>query len=261
MPEIGDPAPDFMLLDGEGTTVRHSGLYGKQVVLYFYPRDLTPGCTEQDCDFRDRHAELAAAGAVVLGVSPDSDKSHRKFAGRHSLPFALLVDADTAVAAAYEVWKEKSMYGRTFMGIERLTFLIDPEGRIARIWPRVKDAGHGQDVLLAVSASYPSATDAEFSLQLDYAQGCLEPATIQGPWARRVQLLRTAIPAGSRLGITLSGTRSRAWSQPGLLPRIIFRPFREVSCSAHPAFLPCPGMRAAPGAIRGPPLFAGVGAL
>ena len=150
------------------------------------------------------------------------------------------------------------MYGRTFMGIERSTFLIDPEGRIARIWPRVKDAGHGQDVLLAVSASYPSATDAEFSLQLDYAQGCLEPATIQGPWARRVQLLRTAIPAGSRLGITLSGTRSRAWSQPGLLPLYHLPPIPGgvMFCAPGiPSRLPrhagCPRRHPRPTALRG----------
>ncbi len=111
---------------------------------------MTPGCTQESCDFRDRHSALQEAGAVVLGVSPDSAKSHSKFAAKYELPFTLLADEDNAVATAYGVWKEKSMYGRAFMGIERTTFLIDENGNLARIWPKVKVNGHGDEVLAAV---------------------------------------------------------------------------------------------------------------
>ena len=150
---IGRPAPDFALQDGEGNTVRLSELRGKKVVLYFYPKDLTPGCTQEACDFRDRHAELQAAGAVVLGVSPDDAKSHRKFAAKHGLPFPLLADTERAAATAYGVWKEKSLYGRTYMGVERTTVLIDEQGNVAKVWPKVKVAGHGDAVLAAVKLS------------------------------------------------------------------------------------------------------------
>lgn len=150
MLKVGDPAPDFVLPDGEGNEVRLSDLHGRKVVLYFYPKDMTPGCTQEACDFRDRHGGLRAAGAVLLGVSPDDARSHQKFTAKHGLPFSLLVDADSGVATAYGVWKEKSMYGRTYLGVERTTFLIDEEGKIARIWPRVKVAGHGDEVLAAV---------------------------------------------------------------------------------------------------------------
>lgn len=152
MPLVGETAPDFELPDATGTPHRLSELRGKVVVLYFYPKDMTPGCTQQACDFRDRHADLDAAGAVVLGVSPDSSKSHVKFAGKYELPFTLLADEGSVVATLYGVWKEKSMYGRTFMGVERSTFLIDTKGQIARVWPKVKVAGHGDEVLEAVQA-------------------------------------------------------------------------------------------------------------
>jgi peroxiredoxin Q/BCP len=150
MPTVGEPAPDFELPDASGNPVRLSSLRGKKVVLYFYPKDMTPGCTQEACDFRDRHAEIEAAGAVVLGISPDSPKRHGKFAEKYALPFTLLADEDSAVATAYGVWKEKSMYGRTFMGIARSTFLIDEAGVITRMWPKVKVAGHGDEVLAAV---------------------------------------------------------------------------------------------------------------
>lgn len=150
MLQVGDTAPDFMLSDGNGGTVSLSGLRGKKVVLYFYPKDMTPGCTQQACDFRDRYADLTDAGVVLLGVSPDSVKSHGKFAGKYELPFPLLADEDQTVANAYGVWQEKSMYGRTFMGIVRTTFLIDEEGKIACIWPKVKVSGHSDEVLAAV---------------------------------------------------------------------------------------------------------------
>lgn len=150
MPAEGDLAPDFSLLDGSGNTVRLADLRGRKVVLYFYPKDMTPGCTQQACDLRDRHDLIQAAGAVVLGVSPDGVKSHQKFAARYELPFPLLADTDNAAAEAYGVWKEKSMYGRSYMGIERTTFLIDEHGRIARVWPKVKVTGHAAEVLAAL---------------------------------------------------------------------------------------------------------------
>ncbi len=150
MLQVGDTAPEFSLPDGGGGTVTLAGLRGKKVVLYFYPKDLTPGCTQEACDFRDRHTELRDAGAVLLGISPDSTSSHQKFSAKYSLTFPLLSDTDSVVATAYGVWKEKSMYGKTYMGIERTTFLIDEAGKIARIWPKVKVAGHGDEVLAAV---------------------------------------------------------------------------------------------------------------
>ena len=150
LPQVGDRAPDFSLLDQNGEPhdlARHAG---KQVVLYFYPKDSTPGCTTQACDFRDQHASLAAAGAVVLGVSPDSAASHTKFAAKHELNFPLLVDSDHRVAEAYGVWGEKSMYGRKFLGITRATFLIGADGKIARIWPKVSVKGHVAEVRAAL---------------------------------------------------------------------------------------------------------------
>lgn len=150
MPNVGDPAPDFELPDASGAPVRLSNLRGKKVVLYFYPKDMTPGCTQEACDFRDRHAAIEAAGAVVLGISPDSSKSHGKFTAKYELPFTLLADEGSAVVTAYGVWKEKSMYGRTYMGVERSTFLIDEAGNVARVWPKVKVAGHGDEVLAAL---------------------------------------------------------------------------------------------------------------
>ncbi|HEU4753919.1 MAG TPA: thioredoxin-dependent thiol peroxidase [Armatimonadota bacterium] len=150
MLNVGDPAPDFELQDADGRTVRLSDLRGRKVILYFYPRDMTPGCTQQACDFRDRFAEIQAAGVVLLGVSPDSGKSHQKFAAKYELPFPLLADDEKRAATAYGVWKEKSLYGRSYMGIERTTFLIDEQGKLARIWPKVKVAGHGEAVLAAL---------------------------------------------------------------------------------------------------------------
>ena len=152
MLETGSAAPDFTLPDASGNAVSLSSLRGKKAVLYFYPKDMTPGCTQESCDFRDRHEALQAAGAVVLGISPDSPKSQTKFAAKYELPFTLLSDGDSGVATAYGVWKEKSMYGRTFMGVERTTFLIDESGTIARIWPKVTVNGHGDEVLAAVKS-------------------------------------------------------------------------------------------------------------
>jgi thioredoxin-dependent peroxiredoxin len=150
MPAAGDVAPEIALLDQDGTDVRLSDYRGRKVVLYFYPKDDTSGCTTQACGLRDRIGEVDARDAVVLGVSPDPVASHRKFADKYDLPFRLLADTDHAVAEAYGVWKEKSMYGRKYMGVERTTFLIDEDGRISEVLEKVKPAGHVDDVLARI---------------------------------------------------------------------------------------------------------------
>ncbi len=147
--KIGSPAPDFTLpRNGEGT-VTLSKLQGKAVILYFYPKDDTSGCTAEAIDFSALGGEFEAANAVVIGVSPDSVKSHDKFAAKHSLSVMLASDEEKAVLEAYGVWKEKSMYGKKYMGVERTTFLVAPDGKIAEIWNKVKVAGHAQAVLEA----------------------------------------------------------------------------------------------------------------
>lgn len=143
----GDAAPAFEALDETGKRHALRDYKGKTVVLYFYPKDSTPGCTTEACDFRDLSPKYAKKGAVVLGVSADSAKSHQNFKTKQSLNFPLLVDEDKALAKAYGVWKEKSMYGRTFMGIERSTFVIGPDGRLAQVIRKVSVAGHAAAVL------------------------------------------------------------------------------------------------------------------
>ena len=150
MIEEGTPAPNFELTSDSGETVSLSGLRGKPVILYFYPKDDTPGCTKEACDFRDAFPRFDKVDAVVVGVSPDSPDSHRKFKKKYSLPFRLLSDESHKVAESFGVWKEKSMYGRNYMGIERTTVVIDRKGRIARIFPKVKVAGHALEVESAV---------------------------------------------------------------------------------------------------------------
>jgi peroxiredoxin Q/BCP len=140
--EAGDRAPDFTLPADDGSTVSLGKLRGKRVVLYFYPKDDTPGCTTQACDLRDDMSRLKKAGVVVLGVSPDSVKSHGKFKDKFELNFPLLADEDHAVAEAYGVWKEKNNYGIKALGIVRSTFLIDEQGKIIDVWRRVKAAEH-----------------------------------------------------------------------------------------------------------------------
>jgi thioredoxin-dependent peroxiredoxin len=130
-PRVGDPAPDFTARTDKGETVHLSDYRGKRVVLYFYPKDDTPGCTTQACGFRDAYPQIEERNAVVLGVSPDGEEAHRKFKTKFDLPFTLLVDSDHAIAEAYGVWGERSMYGKTFMGILRSHFVIDEQGRIA----------------------------------------------------------------------------------------------------------------------------------
>ena len=146
----GDLAPDVCLETDSGETLRLSGLKGKNVVLYFYPKADTSGCTKEACEFRDASAKYRAAGAVILGVSPDGVAAQGRFKGKYGLPFALLADVERKAAEAYGVWKEKSMYGRKYMGIERSTFLIGRDGRIARIFSKVKAAGHAAEVLAAL---------------------------------------------------------------------------------------------------------------
>src|SRR3954453_949720 len=150
MLQEGQPAPEFETRDGAGTTVRLTDLRGRPIVLYFYPKDDTSGCTKEACGFRDEYAALQATGALLLGISPDDEESHRKFAAKFNLPFQLLADPGAAIATAYGVWKEKSMYGRTYMGVERPTFIIDPEGKIRKIFPKVKVDGHVAEVLAAL---------------------------------------------------------------------------------------------------------------
>jgi peroxiredoxin Q/BCP len=147
----GEAAPDFTLTSDSGEAVTLSELQGKPVVLYFYPKDDTPGCTAQACGIRDAYGEFERAGAVVLGVSPDDESSHVRFKQKHGLPFTLLADTDHAVADAYGVWGEKSYAGRTYMGVKRSTFVIDPDGNVARVMHDVKPATHADDVLAALS--------------------------------------------------------------------------------------------------------------
>jgi peroxiredoxin Q/BCP len=149
----GDPAPDFTLPDQDGNPVSLSALRGKTVVLYFYPKADTPGCTTQACGVRDHRADYEQADAVVLGVSPDAVKAVAKFDQKHDLGFPLLADEGHQVAEQYGVWVEKSMYGRTYMGNERTTFVIDPEGTIKDILRKVKPAEHDDLVLAAVAAT------------------------------------------------------------------------------------------------------------
>jgi peroxiredoxin Q/BCP len=149
----GSPAPDFELRSDAGETVRLSSLRGKPVVLYFYPKDHTSGCTTQACGIRDAWSEFERAGAVVLGVSPDDVASHRSFRADYELPFTLLADPDHEVAEVYGVWGEKSRYGRTYMGINRSTFVIDAEGLVRKVMHDVKPATHADDVLAVLGAA------------------------------------------------------------------------------------------------------------
>jgi thioredoxin-dependent peroxiredoxin len=149
---VGDKSPDFSLPASGGKTISLSSLKGKNVVLYFYPKDDTPGCTVEAKDFRDHLKEFEKANAVILGASKDSVKSHEKFQEKFCLPFPLLSDEIGSLCADYGVWVEKSMYGKTYMGIERTTFLIGKDGTIKNIWPKVKVDNHVQEVLAAVKA-------------------------------------------------------------------------------------------------------------
>ena len=150
MVQEGELAPGFTLPADDGSEVSLENFRGKRVVLYFYPKDDTPGCTAQACDLRDNHSAIRARGAVVLGVSPDPPSSHVKFREKYQLDFPLLSDVDHQVAKAYGVWKEKSMYGRKYWGIERSTFMIDEGGVVVEAWRKVKPKGHAERVVEAL---------------------------------------------------------------------------------------------------------------
>lgn len=146
----GDQAPAFTAITTDGSTLKLADLKGRSVVLYFYPRDDTPGCTKEACAFRDAWAQFQRKGAVVLGVSTDPVKSHQKFTEKFNLPFPLLADEDKAIVQAYGVWGEKTFMGRKFEGTHRVTFLIGPDGKIRHVWPKVKPEEHAAEVLAAL---------------------------------------------------------------------------------------------------------------
>jgi thioredoxin-dependent peroxiredoxin len=146
----GTPAPDFTLPTDTGAELTLSSLKGQWVVLYAYPKDDTSGCTTQACEFRDLFPRFTKSKAVILGISPDPVKSHVKFKAKYELPFTLLADTEKSVLQAYDVWKEKSMYGRKYMGVERTTFVIDPQGRIVKVFEKVKPAGHAEEVMAVI---------------------------------------------------------------------------------------------------------------
>jgi peroxiredoxin Q/BCP len=148
----GDPAPEIELADDSGNPFRLSALRGKNVVLYFYPKANTSGCTKEACAFRDNTKKFTKADTVIVGVSPDKTAAQASFKAKYDLPFTLLADTGHAAAQAWGVWKEKSMYGRKYMGVERSTFLIDKKGKVARIFPKVKIEGHAEEVLEALAA-------------------------------------------------------------------------------------------------------------
>jgi peroxiredoxin Q/BCP len=152
MPELkeGDKAPAISVETDDGSHFELSSLKGKNVVLYFYPKADTPGCTKESCEFRDTSEKLTKANTVIVGVSPDTSKAQAKFKEKFDLPFTLLADVEHKVAEDYGVWKEKSMYGKKYMGIERTTFVIDPKGKIKKIFPKVKVEGHAEEVLAAI---------------------------------------------------------------------------------------------------------------
>ncbi|WP_338277790.1 thioredoxin-dependent thiol peroxidase [Corallococcus caeni] len=205
MPQAGDKAPGFSLPDQSGATVSLSQLKGRHIVLYFYPKDATPGCTTEACDFRDEHSALVKAGAVVLGVSPDSVASHQKFATKQGLPFSLLADPDHALADAYGVWGEKSLYGRKFMGLIRATFLIGPDGKVVRVWPKVKVAGHVAEVLSALqggsSDEAPAKAPAPKAPAAKKAPAAeAKPAAVKKPAAKKTPAAKPAAKASARKG-------------------------------------------------------------
>ena len=152
LPEIGQDAPDFELPSDGGGTVSLSALKGRSVVLYFYPKDDTSGCTIEAIDFSALKTDFDEAGAIIVGLSPDSAKSHDKFKAKHALSVVLASDEEKSVLDAYGVWVEKSMYGKKYMGVERTTILVGPDGKVRKVWPKVKVPGHAKDVLDAVKS-------------------------------------------------------------------------------------------------------------
>ena len=149
--KVGAIAPEFSLPTGDGNTVALSNFKGKKVVLYFYPKDMTSGCTKEACSFQEHHGAIKKKGAVVIGVSPDAPSLHEKFAAKYNLSFPLVSDERKQLVKKYGVWKEKSLYGRKYMGVERTTFVIDPAGKISHIFPKVNVEGHVDEVLEALT--------------------------------------------------------------------------------------------------------------
>jgi peroxiredoxin Q/BCP len=160
IPEAGDPAPDIALPDETGTVHRLADQRGRWTIVYFYPKDDTPGCTVEACEFRDANETIHERGADVWGISPQGAQSKRAFREKFGLPFILLADTDHAVAEAYGTWVEKVNYGKTYMGVARTTFLVDPEGRIAHTWPKVKPEGHAAEVIAALDAAQAAGVGA-----------------------------------------------------------------------------------------------------
>jgi peroxiredoxin Q/BCP len=147
---VGDKAPDFATVDQFGDRVSVKDFRGKKVVLYFYPKDNTPGCTKEACSFRDGFSKFRRRKIEILGVSVDDEESHKKFAEKYDLPFRLLADAEKRIVKDYGVWGEKSLYGRKYMGTNRVTYVIDEQGKIAAVWPKVKPDGHADEILAAI---------------------------------------------------------------------------------------------------------------
>jgi thioredoxin-dependent peroxiredoxin len=148
--EVGDKAPEFKTTDQDGESVSLKDFRGRKIVLYFYPKDDTPGCTKEACGFRDDYSKFRKRKIEVLGVSVDDERSHKKFAEKYDLPFRLLADTDKKIVKDYGVWGEKSLYGRKFMGIHRVTYVIDEKGKVAAVWPKVKPDGHADEILASV---------------------------------------------------------------------------------------------------------------
>lgn len=162
---VGTSAPDFNVKDQDGKEVSLSGLKGKKVILYFYPKDMTPGCTAEACNLRDNYKELLKAGYEILGISTDDEKSHRKFIEKEKLPFRLLADTNKAVHFSYGTWVEKSMYGRTYMGTARITYVIDEKGIITEVIEKVDTKNHANQILKREASPAPKITKAKSSSQ------------------------------------------------------------------------------------------------
>ena len=158
IPQPGDRAPEVALADDHGALRRLSDRRGSWTIVYFYPKDDTPGCTTEACAFRDLNADISANDAEIWGISPDGSGSHSAFRAKYGLPFTLLSDEDHSVAEAWGAWREKTKYGKTYMGIARSSFLVDPDGRVARTWANVKADGHAEQVLAALSAARAGRT-------------------------------------------------------------------------------------------------------
>jgi thioredoxin-dependent peroxiredoxin len=213
--QVGDLAPDFSMPTDDGRTISLRDLRGRKVVLYFYPKDDTPGCTKEACSFRDNLPTFSGINAEIVGVSRDDSDSHRAFRDKYALNFMLASDTDGSVVNDYGVWKEKSMYGKTFMGIERSTFLIDENGKVEAIWPRVQVDGHTEAVLAALRGEpVPSAMPAEDPAPAPAARAQAKPAkkTKAKPAARKAATKKKA-PARKAKPAKRDAKKSKAASK------------------------------------------------